>query len=260
MRAPSATAVAGILFAALCAGAGCAADPGERPPDAGTPSDVPVDLIAEVAADRAVDRATDGFAPGPDVASQVEPPLAVRVCGAEPTCCASALGFEDGTTQHFLPASCCRLALSTPQLVPMPTACGRGALKLSAEFRATDASAMCGSPGESLSCTYTAGEVTRAVLAPLTLTGRTISVMVYLQGPPLPPNPVHASLFLVGSTGTLEGPAVPLPRGGAWTLVEFAVPPDTEGPGADVQVLGVRMTFGGQAWIGQAYLDEFSWR
>lgn len=252
--------LAGVAFAALLSGAGCAADPGDRTGDAGAERDVPPDRAAETMGDSASDRPTDGFAPGPDVAAVVEPPLAVRMCGADPTCCASALGFEDGTTQHFLPASCCRLALSTPQLVPTPTVCGHGALKLSAEFRATDASAMCGTPAGSLACTYTAGEVTRAVLAPLTLAGRTLSLMVYLQGPSLPPNPVHASLFVVGTTGTLEGPAVPLTGTAVWTRIEFAVPPDPGGPGADVQVLGFRMTFGGQSWLGQVYLDELSWR
>ena len=135
LRAPAAAVtLAGAVFAALLAGAGCAADPGDRTPDGGAERDVPQDLIAEAVADRASDRPTDGFAPGPDVAAVVEPPLTVRMCGIDPTCCASALGFEDGTTMHFLPASCCRLALSNPQLVAMPTACGHGALKLSAEF------------------------------------------------------------------------------------------------------------------------------
>jgi hypothetical protein len=223
--------------------------------------DAAPDAVVDVTPDAVTDVPSDGFAPGPEVAGQVEPPLVVRTCGADSagTCCPSALDFEDGTTEHFLPASCCRLALSSPQVAAMPTACGRGALMLTADFRATDASSMCGTTNESPACPYTAGEVTRAVLAPLNLTGRTASVMAYLQGPALPAAPVHGRLFVVGQAGRLEGPERPLGQTATWFPLELTVPDDGSGAGADTQVLGIRLDFHGQAWSGHLFLDELTW-
>jgi hypothetical protein len=262
-----------IPMAMLVAVAGCAADPGDSFPDGGdAPAGSP-----DAQQDTVADRPADVPAPLPDAPTQTEPALMVRACGGAPgtsgpaanvdagagaqaICCPSALDFEDGSTGHFLPAACCRLALSAPQVAAMPTACGHGALRLTADFRATGDSALCGTPDESPDCTHTAGEVTRAVLAPLNLAGRTASVMVYLQGAALPPNPVHGTLFIVGTAGVSEGPAVPLPRTDAWVPVELPVPADPAGAGAAVQVLGIRLDFHGQAWTGQAYLDELTWR
>jgi len=254
---------------------GCAADPGEYLPDGGEPPGGHPDARLDAVADRPDDMAADVPARGPDGPAQTEPPLTVRACDGAPTtsgltgnpgalasgdaavCCPSALGFEDGSTEHFLPAACCRLALSLPQLTAAPTACGHGALKLAADFRAPDDSSRCDTPEASPACTRTAGEVTRAVLAPLRLAGRTASVMAYLQGPALPPSPVHGTLFIVGAGGVIEGPPVPLARTDAWIPIELSVPADG---GAAVQVLGIRLDFHGQAWTGQAYLDELTWR
>jgi hypothetical protein len=42
--------------------------------------------------------------------------------------------------------------------------------------------------------------------------------------------------------------------------IELPVSSDPYSAGAAVQVLGIRLDFHGQAWTGQAYLDELTWR
>jgi len=249
-------------LATLAAAVACADDPGERLPDAGASRDAAPDGVADAAPGLDVDARPDRFTPGPDAAAQVEPPLVVRTCaaGSADGCCPSVLDFEEGTTEHFLPAACCRLALSSPQLAATPTACGHGALMLNADFRATDASSMCGTTTEAPDCAFTAGEVTRAVLAPLSLTGRTATVMAYLQGPALPAAPVHGRLFVVGQAGRVEGPERQLGVLETWTPLELTLADDGSGAGADIQILGIRIDFHGQAWSGRLFLDELTWR
>lgn len=258
-------AVLGAVTLAVVAG--CAADPGERLPDggpyemgldAGTEGVAPDDGPASTGTDTDVDARmpVEDVGPGPG-----EPPLVVRTCaGGGAGCCPSALDFEDGTTEHFLPATCCRMALSGPQVVSMPAACGHGALRLEATFQATSAASMCGQPGASPACAYTAGEVTRPVLAPLNLTGRTVSVMVYLQGAALPAGPVHGSVFLMGPGGLVEGPQRALTATDAWMSVDLGVPADGSATTDGVRVLGVRIDFHGQPWTGRVFLDEVTWK
>jgi hypothetical protein len=194
----------------------------------------------------------------------MEPPLTIPVCPAIPApdelCCASALGFEDDSSQHFLTPACCRMALATPQVVATPTACGRAALRLDADFRTTDPSSLCGQPGEVLACAFQTGEVSRAILAPLDLTGFTLSAMVYLDGPPLPAMPPHGSVFVVGRGGLIEGPGIPITQIGTWTRVQLPFADDAAGLGVEIRVMGVRMTFHGQPWMGHAYIDEITWQ
>jgi hypothetical protein len=193
----------------------------------------------------------------------MEPLLTVPTCSAVPApnelCCASALGFEDGSSQHFLTPACCRVALSTPQVVSTPTACGRAALRLDADFRVTDPSSLCGQPGEAPACAYQAGEVSRGILAPLNLTGLTLSAMVYLDGPSLPAMLPLGNLFVVGRAGLIEGAGFPIAQIGTWTRLELPFANDTTQAGVDIRVLGVRMTFNGQPWLGRAYIDEITW-
>ena len=118
---------------------------------------------------------------------------------------------------------------------------------------------MCGTPGESLACSYTAGEVTRAVLAPLTLAGRTPLGDDLPAGAAVAGEPRPRVVVPGGGERNPGGSGGAADPGATWTRIEFAVPADPGGPGGDVQVLGVRMTFGGQAWIGQVYLDELTW-
>jgi hypothetical protein len=191
---------------------------------------------------------------------QTEPPLIVPDCedvsGA--LCCPSALGFEDGSTEHFLPPTCCRMALSKPQVVAAPTACGRGALRLDADFRATTAASMCGEVGEELACSYQTGEVSRPVLTSLNITGLTLSAAIYLDGPPLPEGPVDAQLFILTGDGVIEGPLAPLGATGIWTGVELPIAGDGNA-GAGVRLIGLRISFHGQAWAGRTYVDEVTW-
>ncbi len=193
-----------------------------------------------------------------------EPPLTVPTCptagNAGASCCASALGFEDGSTSHFLPPACCRMALSKPQVSSMPTACGGWALRLDADFQATDASSLCDQPDQAPSCAFREGEVSRGVLAALDLTALTVSAMVYLDGPALPAAPVSAKLFVLGRGGLIEGTAQALPRIGVWTRIDLRIADDGTFPGADIRVIGVRIAFHGQAWTGRAYIDEITWR
>jgi hypothetical protein len=197
-------------------------------------------------------------------APPMEPPLTVTDCSAIPApnelCCASALGFEDGSSQHFLTPACCQMALSAPQVVSTPTACGRAALRLEADFRVTDASSLCGQLGEAAACAYQDGEVSRGVLAPLDLTGFTASVMMYLDGPPLPATPPEGKVFIVGRGGLIEGLGFPITQLGTWTRLELPFPGGATQVGVDIRVLGVRLTFHGEPWLGRAYIDEITWQ
>lgn len=194
-----------------------------------------------------------------------EPPLTIPDCPADggtaagATCCASALGFEDGSTSHFLTPTCCRMALSKPHIASMPTACGRGALRIDADFRATDASSLCDQIGEAPACAFREGEVSRAVLASLDLTGLTVSAMVFVDGPALPTAPVLGKLFVLGRGGLIEGTALPITQTGVWTRLEFRIADDGAAPGADIRVIGIRIGFHGQAWRGHVYIDEITW-
>lgn len=191
-------------------------------------------------------------------------PLTIRDCTAvDPdagTCCASALGFEDGSTEHFLPPACCRLALSIPQLVSAPTSCGRGALRLDADFRATDASSRCGQTDQVPDCAYQTGEVSRGVLTSLDLTGLTTSAMVYLDGPALPEQSVDATIFVLGRGGLIQGSGQPLTQLGTWIRVDLTIPDDGTSAGADVRVIGLDVAFHGQAWKGNVTIDEITWK
>jgi hypothetical protein len=243
----------------------CADDTAAQPSDAGDP-------------DRAADGGDQDSDPadaGPDDATgsilrdaaitdagltQTEPPLTIPQCGpTDRMCCPSALGFEDGNTEHFQPAACCKLALSNPRLVMSPTACGAGALQLDADFRATSPASRCGAIDEEEACSYQTGEISRPVLAPLDLTDLTMSAAVRLEGPSLPAGPVDAQLFVLGRGGLIEGPLVPISGTGLWSAVEFRIVDDGSHPGADIRLIGLRIAFHGQAWTGQALVDEFSW-
>ena len=191
-----------------------------------------------------------------------EPPLTIPDCTAIAdggTCCASALGFEDDSTEHFLPPACCRLALSNPQLVSTPTSCGRGALRLDADFRATDASSLCGQTDQQTECAYQTGEVSRGVLTSLDLTGLTTSAMVYLDGPALPAQSVEGTIFVLGRGGLIQGNGQPLTQLGTWIRVDLTIPDDGTSAGADVRVIGLDIAFHGQAWMGNVTIDEVTW-
>jgi hypothetical protein len=250
------------VFLALSLLTGACADDSQAVVDAGGDLDAAVGFFrdgeADVApGDQALDVVPD-YGPAP-----MEPPLTIPLCPADPSpmkvCCASALGFDDGSTDHFLPSACCRLALSRPVIVSAPTACGHGALRLDAAFRATDGNSMCDQPGQAAACDYVTGEVSRPVWTSLDLTGLTVSAMVYLDGPALPSAPVHASVFVLAGDRPVDGLDVPITQTGVWTAVPLRIPDNGTAPGADIRLIGVRVAFHGQAWTGYAYIDEITW-
>ena len=262
-----------MVVPALLLGAACADDaaPSADPSEAGAAlldAGAARESGTEVGASDGAPGALRDAAPADQGVLQTEPPFQIPVCGqtSDATCCPSALGFEDGSSGHFLTPACCRLALSNPQPVTTPTACGRGALRLDADFRAITAASNCDDPdggepdgGEDLACSYQTGEISRAVLTSLDVTGLTMSAALYLEGPHLPVGPVQAHLFVLGRGGFIEGPWQPIRMTGVWTAVELPVPDDGKAPGADIRMLGVRISFDGQAWAGRAYVDEISW-
>lgn len=257
-----------VVPALLLLGAACADDaaPSAAPSEAGAEL-LDAGAVRESGTDVRVSDGAPGAlrdaAPADEGMSQTEPPFQIPVCGqtSDPTCCPSALGFEDGSTGHFLTPACCRLALSNPQPVTTPTACGRGALRLDADFRAITPTSNCDDPdgGEDIACSYRTGEISRAVLTSLDLTGLTMSAAVYLEGPHLPAGPVQAQLFVLGQGGLILGPWQPIQMTGVWTAVELPIPDDGKSPGANIRILGVHIGFDGQAWAGRAYVDEISW-
>lgn len=188
-------------------------------------------------------------------------PLTVRTCpgGASADCCPSALGFEDNSTMHFLTPACCRLALSNPQVVVGPTACGRGALRMDVDFRTANPRVSCGEPNEVPACAYQKGEISRAVLTSLDLTGVTMSVAVALDGP-APPEAARGWLFVLGRAGLIEGVPISLIPLRTWITLELALPNDGTGRGMDIRIVGVRIDGDGRTWSGQMYLDELTWR
>jgi hypothetical protein len=189
-----------------------------------------------------------------------EPPLTVQVCPLPGggTCCASALGFEDASSGHFLTPASGLLALSNPQVTSNPTACGRGALSLDADFRATTAASLCGQIDEALECSHLIGEVSRGILTPLDLTGLTASAMVYVDGPPLPAGQVQGTLFILGGGGYLHGPSSTIQLH-VWTRLDLTIADDGHAPGADVHLIGIRIDLQNQSWLGQVYIDEITW-
>lgn len=260
--------VRGLVLCALLAGAAsCAAD---------TPVQS-VDATDALDAEPPSDAATDGRDAGSDsdTASnllrdaappdmgfmQTEPPFSIPTCEGAPdeTCCRSAIGFEDQSTDHFLAPTCCTLGLSNPVSVTTPTACGRGALRLDAQFLATSPASLCDTVDADSACAYRTGEVSRAVLTSLNVTGLTMSAAVYMQGPPLPDGPVYAQLFILGKTGFVDGPQTLITTRDVWTAIEFPIADNGTETGADIRLIGVRIRFGGQAWTGRVYLDEISW-
>jgi|GEM_PF-5943043 len=257
-----------MVVPALLLGPACADDAAHpaAPSEAGAPvldAGAARESGTEVGAGDGAPGALRDAAPADEGVLQTEPPFQIPVCGqtSDSTCCPSALGFEDGSSDHFLTPACCRLALSNPQPVTTPTACGRGSLRLDADFRAITTASSCDDPdgGEDIVCSYRTGEISRAVLTSLDVTGLTMSAALYLEGPHLPAGPVQAQLFVLGQGGLLEGPWQPIRMAGVWTAVEFLVPDDGKAPGADIRILGLRLEFGGQAWAGRAYVDEISW-
>ena len=252
----------------LLEAAACANDTAAQPPETNVPSDAGVgtgDLPDHPMMTEGPNDAMSGLlrdaAPADAGITQTEPPFTIPVCDGQSDgkCCPSAIGFEDGSTEHFLPPACCKLALSNPRVVMSPTACGRGALQLDADFRATNAASKCGEAIEDVACSFQTGEISRAVLTSLDVTGLTMSAAVYLDGPPLPSGPVDAQLFVLGRGGLIEGSLVPMTNPGVWSVVELPIVNDGTEPGADIRLIGLRIAFHGQAWAGRAFIDEFSW-
>src|SRR6185437_5037355 len=106
--------------------------------------------------------------------------------------------------------ACCRLSLSLPVAVGNPTSCGRGALRLTGDFRTVTADSACGQQDESQDCSYQLGDVSRAVLTSLNLTGTTVSALVYLDALTLTPGPQDATLYVLGQGGLMAGAPVSL--------------------------------------------------
>jgi hypothetical protein len=245
----------------LLALGGCAADGESRPADAGFAAEIgPSSEVVTIARpDGGHDLGMVGVRP------LDEPPLVIPTCvDGESTdgspCCASALGFEDGSTQHFLVPGCCRLALANPTLVSTPTGCGRGALRLDAFFLPVDATTRCGTPTKAPACDFQLGEVSRAVSTSLDLTGQTMSALLYLDGAPLPAAGAEARLFVLARGGLILGAAQPLVALGSWTPVTMTIRDDGTDAGADVFVIGLDVDVHGQPWTGRVYLDEITWR
>jgi hypothetical protein len=260
------TIVRWLLLGALLGATSCANDTAAQPSDTGVSMDAGgTGAGSDHPADGDPNDATPGLlrdaAPADAGITQTEPPLTIPMCDglSDPSCCPSALGFEDGSTEHFLPPVCCKRALSNPRVVMSPTACGRGALQLDAAFRTTSAASLCGKMGEDEACAFQTGEISRAVLTSLDVTGLTMSAAVYLDGPPLPAGPVDAQLFVLGQGGLIEGTPAPLSSPGVWSAVELPIGNDGTAPGAGIRLIGLRIAFHGQAWAGRAYVDEFSW-
>lgn len=187
-----------------------------------------------------------GFAPCPDRDVPLEP----GAMGG-PTACTAQIGFEDGRTDGWSTANCCRLALGTPSASSEQSRCGGHALRVPVQMVPDDPFRQ-------------EGELTLSLPIERFNGAGTLSLWMYLDGPPLA---TGAGGYLRAVPGAASGIRIAMAYGQWMELtVELArifTSDRMDGlprPRPTSMDIALHLYSGPQPWTGVLYIDEVSWR